>query len=184
MRIIDADALKEVIWNNVYLVQDVFNSRDCGMFWTGGIEKAIDEAPTIDIDSIIAEHENIGYEKGHRDGYAEAVDTKPVRHGHWIKREHAHSSDSGIYRYECSECHCSDEHNESREVPYCWQCGALMDGAEFALVKHGKWVKCEKSDFEWECSECGYGVTDYKLTYCYDCGAKMDLDEVGKNETD
>ena len=47
MRLIDADALKETIAKNVYLVADFFNSRDYGMFWTGGIEKAIDEQPTI-----------------------------------------------------------------------------------------------------------------------------------------
>lgn len=39
-------------------------------------------------------------------------------------------------------------------------------------VKHGHWVK-SNSDYEWECSSCGYGYTDYKITYCYDCGAKM-----------
>lgn len=48
-RIIDADALKETICNHVYPVKDAFNSRDYGMFWTGGIEKAIDEQPTIDL---------------------------------------------------------------------------------------------------------------------------------------
>jgi hypothetical protein len=48
MRLIDADALKELIANNVYPVQDAFNDRDYGMFWTGGIEKAIDNAPTVD----------------------------------------------------------------------------------------------------------------------------------------
>lgn len=48
MRIIDADALKETIVTNVYPVTDYFNSRDYGMFWTGGIEKAIDEQPTIE----------------------------------------------------------------------------------------------------------------------------------------
>ena len=48
MRLIDADVLKEVIANNVYLVSDCINSRDYGMFWTGGIEKAIDEQPTIE----------------------------------------------------------------------------------------------------------------------------------------
>ena len=47
MRLIDADALKEKICTNVYPVQDAFNSCDYGMFWTGGIEKAIDAAPTI-----------------------------------------------------------------------------------------------------------------------------------------
>ena len=48
-RYIDADALKETIVSNVYPVADVFNSRDYGMFWTGGIEKAIDEQPTADV---------------------------------------------------------------------------------------------------------------------------------------
>lgn len=48
MRLIDADALKEKICTNVYPVQDAFNSCDYGMFWTGGIEKAIDAAPTIE----------------------------------------------------------------------------------------------------------------------------------------
>jgi len=53
MRLIDADALKEVICDNVYPVTDYINSRDYGMFWTGGIEKAIDEAPTINEKKII-----------------------------------------------------------------------------------------------------------------------------------
>lgn len=47
MRLINADALKELIAANVYPVFDDFNSRDYGMFWTGGIEKAIDEATTV-----------------------------------------------------------------------------------------------------------------------------------------
>ena len=48
MRLIDADALKDTICSNVYPVTDYFNSQDYGMFWTGGIEKAIDEQPTIE----------------------------------------------------------------------------------------------------------------------------------------
>ena len=48
MRLIDADALKETIASNVYMVVDYFNSKDFGMFWTGGIERAIDEQPTIE----------------------------------------------------------------------------------------------------------------------------------------
>lgn len=46
---IDADRLKQTIADNVYPVQDAFNSRDYGMFWTGGIEKAIDEQPAVDV---------------------------------------------------------------------------------------------------------------------------------------
>ena len=53
MRLIDADALKEMICNNVYPIRDFFNSQDYGMFWTGGIEKAIDEAPTIDAEPVV-----------------------------------------------------------------------------------------------------------------------------------
>ena len=53
MRLINADALKEVICDNVYPVTDYFNSRDYGMFWTGGIEKAINEAPTIDAVQVV-----------------------------------------------------------------------------------------------------------------------------------
>lgn len=53
MRLIDADALKEIICKNVYPLADAFNSKDYGMFWTGGIEKAIDEAPTVDAVPVI-----------------------------------------------------------------------------------------------------------------------------------
>lgn len=60
MRLIDADALKHVICDHAYLVQDFFNSIGYGMFWSGGIEKAIDNAPT--------------------------VDAVPVRHGKWIDK--------------------------------------------------------------------------------------------------
>ena len=52
-RLIDADALKKLIANHVYPVADVFNSRDYGMFWTGGIEKAIDDAPTVDAVEVV-----------------------------------------------------------------------------------------------------------------------------------
>lgn len=53
MRLIDADALKEVIYNNLYTITDFFNRQDRGMFWTAGIEKAIDEAPTIDAVQVV-----------------------------------------------------------------------------------------------------------------------------------
>lgn len=73
-RLIDADALKEKICNNVYPITDFFNSRDYGMFWTGGIEKAIDEAPTID--------------------------AEPIRYGEWIGKPMI----GGYSRMRCSVC--------------------------------------------------------------------------------
>lgn len=85
-RLIDADALKEMICNNVYPITDFFNSQDYGMFWTGGIEKAIDEAPTIE--------------------------AEPIRHGKWISHgsyftcsvcdEEQFGIDTG--RYYCQNC--------------------------------------------------------------------------------
>lgn len=36
-----------------------------------------------------------------------------------------------------------------------------------------KWIKCKTANYNWCCSKCGYGYTDHKLSYCYDCGAKM-----------
>ena len=73
-RLIDADRLK---------------AHYC--WWSGGTkEMTIDEAkktfdtiidvqPTVDIDAITESHEKIGYDKGFRDGYAQAtVDAEPV----------------------------------------------------------------------------------------------------------
>lgn len=47
-RLIDANGLKRLIAEHVYLVRDSINSTAYGMFWTGGIEKAIDEMPTVE----------------------------------------------------------------------------------------------------------------------------------------
>ena len=47
MRLIDADALMEVIREHDYPLRSHFNSTDNGMF-TLGIQQAVDEAPTIE----------------------------------------------------------------------------------------------------------------------------------------
>lgn len=64
---IDADCLKQTIADNVYLVQDAFNSRDYGMFWTGGIEKAIDEQPAVDVIEVVRCADCKYQEKGDND---------------------------------------------------------------------------------------------------------------------
>lgn len=106
MRLIDADALKEVICDNVYPVTDYFNSRDYGMFWTGGIEKAINEAPTID--------------------------AEPIKHGRWIWSEDAPLEEGQIEGdreawYKCSECDAYDLRLKDCHANYCWSCGARME---------------------------------------------------------
>ena len=101
-RLIDADALKETIASNVYPVSDYFNSRDYGMFWTGGIEKAIDEQPTIE----------------------------ERKTGAWIREDkHYKDSEQEFYYYEerCSECGANRKIGWG-EVIYCPNCGAKMEG--------------------------------------------------------
>ena len=66
MKIIDADALKEVIKANHYLLSARNNSVDYGMFTTG-IMQAIDNAPTVDIEEQIAGAYNEGYMCGSRE---------------------------------------------------------------------------------------------------------------------
>ena len=61
MRLIDVDEIK--------LPQGFFEKVDnVPKFyeWLGTL-------PTVDVDSLNAEHEGIGYEKGYDDGYAEAL---------------------------------------------------------------------------------------------------------------
>ena len=49
--------------------------------------------------------------------------------GKWLRKEKVrHNLDGdGDYRYECSACGHSDEHNENVHVPFCWYCGAKME---------------------------------------------------------
>lgn len=54
------------------------------------------------------------------------VDAVPVVHGYWI--DTGKSDDAGNSFYMCSVCGCGDYHYPIVEVPYCWKCGARMDG--------------------------------------------------------
>ena len=47
MRLIDADALKEAIKNDMYVVDYGVEGAIYGMYWSG-IENAIDEQPTVE----------------------------------------------------------------------------------------------------------------------------------------
>lgn len=120
MRYIDADAMKE--WVKKY--SSVFTRYD----WREILEM-IQNAPTVDIDAITETHERIGFDKGFREGYAQAM--SEVRHGRWIKNEDR----SG---WHCSCCGKDDLYaypytqNNERELQdfYCPNCGAKMDEVE------------------------------------------------------
>ncbi len=79
----------------------------------------IDEMPTVDIDAITESHEKIGYDKGFRDGYAQAM--SEVRHGQWKP------SDKGDCTYTCSNCGFFRDAYLLDENKYCPHCGAKMD---------------------------------------------------------
>lgn len=85
----------------------------------------IDELPTVDVDSLNAKHEDIGYEKGYRDGYAEALEMTDDanRHGHWIE---SHEVFDYIKCSECGEDWCTED-NDTETFNYCPNCGAKMD---------------------------------------------------------
>lgn len=50
----------------------------------------------------------------------------PVRHGKWINE--SEEDECHNVECECSLCHHKDIHAVSAIVPYCWHCGAKMDG--------------------------------------------------------
>ena len=95
--------------------------RWCGAKMDEEGKYLVDEQPTVDVESIITKHEDIGYEKGYRDGYAEALEvtdnTEPVRHGHWNERYDTR------YHFECSICKYLHQYKDN----YCPLCGAKMD---------------------------------------------------------
>ena len=121
VRLIDADALKEIISGNSYILRDSINSMNFGMFWDG-IEQAIDESPTIDAvpatltDTLCYLHE-VGWMQEH-DKFL-TKDVAPVRHGRWVVIDAEEPR-----RYGCSECKRLSWHMEN----YCGNCGARMDG--------------------------------------------------------
>ena len=147
------------------------------------VASAVENAPTIDVESLITQHEDIGYERGYRDGYAEAWevldDAEPV---------------------EFEWCHDCKEYDQNAHCCHRWTKVIRttvndLKTQGYEPVKHGKWIE-NKGGFGWYCSECkkydyyAYCWSSenekYELqdTYCPNCGSKMDVPDtdVGKME--
>ena len=144
-RLIDADKLKQhyAWWEG--------GSREMTMDEAKrNFDTIIDVQPIVDIDAITESHEKIGYDKGLRDGYAQAtVDAVPTefhdkcmqieiekrfelelkeKHGHWINHfDDLFPEDSSV---ECSVCH--EYEGIMANDNYCPNCGAKMDEVEDA----------------------------------------------------
>ena len=122
MKLIDVESLSELKY-----CLDNCPPTEWQQGWNDAIDTIIGEVPEVDIDAITESHEKIGYDKGVRDGYAQA--TSEVRYGHWIERTKVYPAlfTDSTYIYECSNCGYMDTHGANVEVPYCWHCGAKMD---------------------------------------------------------
>ena len=59
----------------------------------------------------------------------EPADIVQVVHAYWIQTS-AEDEDGNAY-YSCSNCGSGESHNPIVEVPYCWKCGAKMDGGNY-----------------------------------------------------
>lgn len=65
MRLCDVDEVYKVLTDYYHLRTET----QCK-----ALKEAIGKVSTVDVDSLNAAHEDIGYEKGYRDGYAEALE--------------------------------------------------------------------------------------------------------------
>ena len=56
-----------------------------------------------------------------------AADVQPVKRGKW-KQVSTQVDEYNNHLYECTVCRSTDRHNINVNVPYCWHCGAKMEG--------------------------------------------------------
>lgn len=56
------------------------------------------------------------------------IEAEPVKHGRWI--EETEPDENGNVISMCNQCYHTDEHCKNIKIPYCWYCGARMDGGE------------------------------------------------------
>lgn len=103
----------------------------------------------VDVESLIAKHEDLGYERGFRDGYAEALeetDNGPDRKvGKWIPVKFR-PMDSEEREY--WEEQIGEELAEADAVMF--DCPMPEDGQEI-LVSYRKWISMDKCEIDGGC---------------------------------
>ena len=107
-RYIDADALRQRMYHEAFETDTDMQKWDSGCWIRYKLfENCIESAPTVSPDDVLGV-------------------------GKWIRQEKSHPNcpEDSDYRYECSVCGWSDQHNAKMIVPFCWHCGARMKGAE------------------------------------------------------
>ncbi len=82
----------------------------------------------------VIKHDVLSY----RDGLSDAIEiiqdlTSADRpQGKWLLSDLQYQidNDNDNYAYVCTNCNHTDIHAKTREVPYCWWCGARMKGTD------------------------------------------------------
>lgn len=116
MRLVDADKLKEDMIRGCRRI-----GKEMGVVLpTSAFVNIIDKAPTIEYT----------FEEAFQKTVCEQELYCPKRpHGRWIEEPVPIGLiGRGNGQYRCSNCQHGDIHAKTQEVPYCWYCGAKMDG--------------------------------------------------------
>ena len=99
-RLIDANARIEEIKKAHCTNCENYGGVRCRACWGDDAIGLIDDAPTVDAVEVV--------------------------HGRWIQQGELDEDGNG--QYHCSVCSAGEKHNPIVDVPYCWKCGAKMDG--------------------------------------------------------
>lgn len=99
-------------------------------------EEALKTLECLMNEGVISEHFCTGYrlvplEEQEKTALAVAISALkgPERkHGEWIYHEKADENNN--ISCSCSICHAGEVKSLDVIVPYCWKCGAIMDGKE------------------------------------------------------
>ena len=147
MRLIDADEAYKVLPDYYHHKTEIQHDA---------LKEAIGRVPTVDIDAITESHERTGYDRGFRDGYAEALketDNVPDKNvGKWTDV----NGDGSLWRCSvCGETQCCYDN-------YCGNCGAKMGKDEWEEPEINPCRGCNDYDGRGGCKSNG------------GCGAKMD----------
>lgn len=188
MRLIDADALMDVIRQHEYRLATKQGSIDYGMF-TLGIQQAVDEQQTIDAVPVVrcreckfgswdSEPDDAMVCVRTNDGFGDLETTSAVvENGKKVL-----TMTEYIEREDLLELYRMDDPvlNENGHVPLSVIRQNIIDipAADVAPVRHGRWIEQEKYTFGvmYDCSICGNRILDngHSWNYCPNCGAKMD----------
>lgn len=120
MRLIDADALKEVIFSKTNGMEDLWD--------TAGVLNAINNAPTVKgYKNVIVGGMNNPYNAGYMEGIRQAYKELERPQGEW--KYICSYANTHLLRYECSKCGRTVDVYKRQELlvkyPFC-HCGADM----------------------------------------------------------